>query len=264
MSKKKVFGECRICGDNKQLSEEHYIPRSAGGGTRTKMYGGEELLKTLQKDEEGKTYIPRGKIKQSGLSEYSLCKECNEKSGVLYDKEFARFYNGIHHALLSGISVPEGQTPAEYLEGKVATIELEIKPMNIAKRMLVSFCTIEHDGLAKRQPEIKKAIQDQHYKPDTKDFALYLSLHVGDSAFYGTVAAMKSLGDRFISQVFAGIENDLLAFYYSGDKDTISVGLDKCIDITSWLAKYDYDQTVTVSLELMFNRTFNIRFPIPH
>lgn len=258
-----MYGKCRICGEEKKLTREHYIPRAAGGGEKTKLYGGDELMKTLQKDDDGNNYKPRGRISQSGLSEYSLCKECNELSGAFYDKEFARFYNGIHYILTSSIKIPKGQTMGDHLENKVVSMVLEdIKLLNIAKRMLVSFCTVEHPGLTDRRPEIRKAILDKNYHPNTDDLALYASLHLGNSAYYGTVAALKNIDGNAISQVYAGIESELVAFYYSGDKDTITVGLENCTDITPWLTRYEYDQTATIKLELMFNKSLNIRFPI--
>lgn len=262
MARKKLYGECRICGEEKLLSEEHYIPRAAGGGEKIKLYSGTELFKTLYKDEDDKNQKPYGKIKQSGLSDYTLCKECNEQSGSLYDKEFSRFFNGVHYGIMSEVKIPEGRKVAEYLEGKIFAMELDIKPFNIAKRILVSFCSVEHASLAKRMAEIKKAIQEKDYHPDTKDFAIYLSLHVGNSAYYGTIAAIKSVEGRSFSQVYAGIESGLLAFYFSGDTKTKATGLDNCADITSWLTKYEYDQTVRVKLELMFNKTLNLQFPI--
>lgn len=263
MAKKKVYGKCRICGEEKQLTQEHYIPRAAGGGAKITLYSGDELIKTLQKDEDGNDQKPRGKIKQNGLSEHTLCKECNELSGVLYDKEFARFHNGIHYMLRSSINIPKGQKPEDYLENEVVTIEMaDIKPLNIAKRMLVSFCSVEHAGLTDRRPEIRKAVLDKDYRPNTDDFALYMSLHLGNSAYYGTVAALKNIGGRYITQAYAGIENELVAFYYSADKDTKAVGLDNCTDITPWLTRYEYDQTATIKLEVKFNKSLMVRFPI--
>lgn len=263
MAKKKVYGKCRICGEEKQLSQEHYIPRAAGGGAKVTLYSGDELIKTLHKDEDGNDYKPRGKIKQNGLAEHTLCKECNELSGALYDKEFARFHNGVHHIITSSITIPKGQTMEDYLDGEVVTMVLQdIKPFNIAKRMLVSFCSVEHPGLTDRRPEIRKAILNKDHQPNTDDFALYMSLHLGNSAYFGTVGALMNIGDRYITQAYAGIENELIAFYYSGDDETKALGLNNCADITPWLTRYKYNQTATIKLELMFNKSLMIRFPI--
>ena len=263
MAKKKIIGICQICGEEKQLSVEHYIPQAAGGGAKAVLYSGEELVKTLRQDKKGKTHKPRGKIQQNGLAKHTLCKECNERSGTYYDKEFSRFYNGIHNVLMTSIEIPNGQTTVEYLEGKIATIKLmDIKPNNIAKRILVSFCSVEHPGLTKRIPEIRRAIQEKEYKPDTSGFALYISLHLGNSAYFGSVAALKGIGGKMFTLVFAGIESELIAFYFTSHKDTKAMGLENCVDITEWLTKYSYDQLANVSLELMFNKSLMIRFPI--
>lgn len=263
MAKKKITGICRICGEEKQMTEEHYIPRNAGGGIKAILYSGDELMKTLHKDENGNTHKPRGKIKQSGLSDYTLCKECNEQSGTNYDKDFGRFYNGVHYLLTSQLDIPNDSTTEEFLADKIVTMTLmDIKPCNIAKRILVSFCSIEHPVLTDRMPEIRKAIMDKDYAPDTDDFAIYLSLHVGNSAFYGTVAALMNIGGNNFVQAYAGMENELLAFYFTGDKDTKKTGLDMCVDITEWLTKYKYDEVANVQAELMFNRSKMLRFPI--
>jgi hypothetical protein len=263
MAKKKIVGLCQICGEEKQLTIEHYIPRAAGGGAKATLYSGDELIKTLNKDEEGNTHKPKGKIQQNGLIKYTLCKECNEQSGTLYDKEFSRFFNGIHHVIMTSIKVPDGQTTSEYLEQKIATIRLnDIKPNSIVKRILVSFCSVEHPGLTERIPEIRKAIQDKDYKPKTIDFAIYMSLHLGNSAYFGTVAALKNINEMLVAQAYAGIESDFIAFYFTADKNTKAIGLENCTEITDWLTNYNYDQSANVSLGLMFNKSLMIRFPI--
>jgi hypothetical protein len=105
---------------------------------------------------------------------------------------------------------------------------------------------------------------DKNYHPDTKDFSIYMSLHVGNSAFYGTVAALMNINGRYIPQAYAGIESEILAFYLSGHNEHLKGGsLINCLDITPWLTRYEYDQEATLQLELMFNKSLNIRFPIP-
>lgn len=61
MTKKKIIGICRVCGEERQLTEEHYIPRAAGGGVRAVLYTGDELMKALHADEECNAHKPRGK-----------------------------------------------------------------------------------------------------------------------------------------------------------------------------------------------------------
>lgn len=260
MAKRKIFGQCRICGEEKKLTEEHYIPRAAGGGAKVKLYKGDELLKTLGTD---KAHIPFGKIQQSGLSEYTLCKECNQMCGTDYDKDFSDFYIGVHRVLIDFLNTNNINPADDNLNGKKVTLEIvNIKPNNIAKRILASFCTIEHAGLTDRNPEIRKALLDKTYQPDTSSFGVYMSLHIGNSAFYATMAALKSVGNQYIVEAFSGIESELLAFYFSSDKDTISRGLLKCTNITDWLTNYLYDEVSSINLELIFNKSLTLRFLI--
>lgn len=263
MSKKQVYGKCRICGVEKKLTQEHYIPRAAGGAMKIKLYNGEELMKTLHKDEDGNDYKPKGVYKQSGLMEYTLCKECNEYSGIYYDKDFALFYNVVQFGVLRNIDVPEDISTEDFLLDETMNMSLKkLKPYNIAKRILVSFCTVERDGLTDDNPEIRKALLDKDYTPNTDGFGLFLSLHLGNSAYYATIAALSDITRNFRVSAYAGIESDFIAFYLTTDSDTKLAGLDSCLDITHWLTDYKYNEEADLDLELTFIKSKNLLFPI--
>lgn len=263
MSKKKVFGTCRVCGLDKKLTQEHYIPRAAGGAMKTKIYAGDELLKSVELDDDGNNYKPRHKLSQSGLMDYTLCKQCNEYSGINYDKDFSLFYNVVQFGVYRNIDIPENISTTEYLLDKTLTMSLkDMRPFNIAKRILVSFCTVEHKGLTSRIPEIRKAILDKDYTPEVDTFKIFLGLHTGNSAYYGTIAALKGLTEPSYISAYAGIESDFLAFYFTSHADTMKRGLEGCIDITNWLTDYGYNQTTDLNLTLEFNQTKHLLFPI--
>jgi hypothetical protein len=256
-----IVGICRICGLNKTLTEEHIIPRVAGGGTSVKLYKADELLKTLGDGEEK----PYGIIKQNGHAEYTLCGDCNSLSGRNYDEDFADFYNIFTQQIPPRITIPKGVIADDYLENKVVDIDvIGIKPFNIAKRILVSFCSVDLPGLTDRHPEIRKAILDKGYQPKTNDFSLYLSLHVGSSLYFGTQGVLMNTPTGIETVSYAGIEADNVAFYLAPhDEHLKGGGLINCLDITPWLNRYQYDEVKTVRLELMFNKSLSIRFPIP-
>jgi hypothetical protein len=261
MVKKPRVGVCRICGLSKTLTEEHIIPRVAGGGASVKLYDGDQLLKTIG----GGSEKPYGKIKQNGHAEYTLCADCNNLSGRLYDEDFANFFNIFTQQIPSKVAVPKGANAEDYLENKVINIDVKgTKPFNVAKRILVSFCSVDHPGLTDRIPEIKKAIMDKDYQPKTDGLSLYLGLHVGGSLYFGTQALLINAFTTPVTLSYAGIETEVLAFYLAPhDEHTKGGGLLNCLDITPWLTRYKYDQIVTVRLELMFNKSLSIRFPMP-
>ncbi|MET1033198.1 MAG: hypothetical protein ABWX94_01745 [Candidatus Saccharimonadales bacterium] len=261
MTKTPVIGRCRICGLDKTLTEEHIIPRVAGGGAKVKLYSGEELFKTLGNGDEK----PYGRIKQNGHAEYTLCRDCNSLSGRLYDEDFADFFNIFTQQIPPSIKIPKGLNPNEYLENKKVEIDvIGTKPLNVAKRLLVSFCSVDHPGLTDRLPEIKKAILDRDYRPNTDNFSLYISLHVGNSLYFGTQAALMNAFTNPVTVSYAGIETEILAFYLAPHNEHLKGGgLINCLDITPWLSRYHYDEVKTVRLEMMFNKSLSIRFPIP-
>lgn len=256
---------CRVCGNVEMLTVEHILPRAAGGGLPAKIYKGDELLKTLGDNDETPKYVNQ----QNGFVAYTLCKSCNNYSGKYYDEDFSHFYNVINHEvakLVRGIKLEGSETVGGVLAKSGVSIKLKgIKPFNIAKRILVMFCSVEHPGLTDRNPEIRKAITDKAYKPDVSEFSIYFTLHHGHEGYFGTLAALRmGGGGKNIVEAYAGVELGLLAFYFS-DKDEHSKGgsLARTIDITHWLTEYDYDELDDVEMSVNFEETLGLKFRLP-
>lgn len=228
------------------------------------MYSGTEMLKTLK---QGNTEVPYGKIRQNGHTEYTLCASCNNRSGHVYDKDFADFYNVFNQQVVDLAmrhKIPDTSSLAKYMEGKAITITIEgLKPMNVAKRILVAFCSVEHAGLTDKIPEIRKAIMEKEYSPDTSDFSLYMTAHVGNESFFGRMAAIFQKKDGgYESQAFAGIETDFIGFYLADRDEHLKGGaLAGCVDITNWLTNCKYDQVASVKIQTTFKKPILIDFP---
>lgn len=263
-NKQKRRGPCRICGKVSDLTEEHILPRAAGGNRKTKIYSGTEMLKTLRKDSTDKPY---GKIRQNGHTEYTLCSSCNNHSGLVYDKDFANFYNIFNQQVVDlaiKSNVPDTLSLMKYMQDKGIVITIEgLKPMNIAKRILVAFCSVEFEGLTDRIPEIRKAIMEKDYPPDTSAFSLYLTAHVGNESFYARMASSFMKGDGgYGTQAFAGIETDFIGFYLADHNEHLKGGaLAGCVDITNWLTDCEYDQVGSVEIHTTFKKSLMIDFP---
>lgn len=257
---------CRICGKFEVLTEEHILPRAAGGNRLAKMYSGTEMLKTLKVDSDSKPY---GMIRQNGHTEFTLCASCNNHSGHVYDKDFADFYNVFCRQIVDvGIAnnVPDSRALAEFLLDKPIVVTVDgAKPMNVAKRLLVAFCSVEFEGLAEDNQEIRKAIMDKNYVPDTSGFSLYMTPHVGDESYHATMAHIFQAKDgSFKSEAFAGIETGFLSFFLAAhDEHKIGGKLKDCIDITNWLTDCSYDQRATIEIHGSFKKPLMINFPSP-
>ena len=206
---KSITGACRVCGLNSTLTLEHILPRAAGGGERTKIYVGDELIKaaTRAKDSEDEEEKPYGVIQQYGFANYTLCRACNSHSGKHYDKDFVQLYNAVRHFMQQhtrsqGIATIEEQDA--FFADKGMSLKLRnLKPHNIAKRALVAFCSIEHAGLTDRKPEIRKAVMQKDYQPITDSFSIYLTPHIGGSGYFETIVSFSTEGGV---HAYAGLE----------------------------------------------------------
>ena len=264
--KQRQPNRCRICGKLEVLTEEHILPRAAGGNREAKIYSGTEMLKTLKANNINRPY---GKIRQNGHTEFTLCASCNNHSGLVYDKDFADFYNAFGQQVLKIAlenNIQDTNSLSEFLLNKSIVMTLEgVKPMNIAKRVLVAFCSIEFEGLTERNQEIRKAIIDKNYVPDISGFSLYMTPHVGNESYYARMASiLETKSGTLVSQAFAGIETGYTAFYLADhDEHTKGGSLSGCIDITNWLVECSYDQKATIEIHGTFKKPLMIDFPTP-
>lgn len=264
---KSVTGICRICGTNSVLTLEHILPRAAGGGERTKIYTGDELIKAATRrndvaDEDDDR--PYGIIQQYGFASYTLCQACNNHSGKYYDKDFAQLYNAVKYLIQQRINNQDFTTIEEldaYFADKGMSLKLRrLKPNNIAKRVLVAFCSIDHAGLTDRKPEIRKAIMQKDYKPNTDSFSIYMTPHVGGNGYFGTLASISIDGGV---HAYAGLELGPLAFYLAEHNAHLQGGpLARCVDITNWLTDYEYDEEVgELEIHANFEKSFALNIP---
>lgn len=250
---------CRVCNRYCILSAEHVIPEGSGGGRSANIYTAEEVIDSLSTHKKPK-YDPS----QKGYIKYALCERCNNLSGSRYDDSFNYFYKSINGLVYNQlIEDPDKYTINEIKKKMADTVVVfkmkKIKPFNIAKRLLVMFCAVESYGLAKSNTEIKDAILERDYKPNTDNFSLYLGLNYGTESLYGTVTLLDpSDGEEIRS--FSGIETMFTSFYMSlngskGPKDRL--------DITNWLTDYNYDQEVDMEFTLAFMDNAALKLTIP-
>jgi len=257
LSTKEREGRCRICGKTGKLTVEHIIPRNAGGGKKAELY---DLVDALEYGEKA-----RYRQKQDGLTATTLCANCNNSLGREYDKDFGKFYvltnvatnNIINKALETG----EIKNRNELIGKSVSFGIREIKPLNIAKRLLASFCSIDYDDLTNRIPEIQKAILEPDYILNIEDFAIFMSLKNNFyDTFFASMVAFRSDGSV---ECYAGIESCYTCFYLKDKRingkypDT----MDDCLNITNWLTDFEYDKEYDMRFTFPFIKTKTLAIP---
>jgi hypothetical protein len=76
--RKKVVGECHLCGHQARLSFEHVPPAAAFNDRAVVRLSGERVLREHRR---GK---PRGPTEQRGVGSHTLCRRCNSRTGSWY------------------------------------------------------------------------------------------------------------------------------------------------------------------------------------
>lgn len=259
LSTKEKTGICRICGKDGNLSLEHIIPKAAGGGRKIRLYNTTELLES-----KNEAY---GEIRQSGIAARTICKDCNSRLGRWFDKDFSLFYTvlnlGIDSEVNKLITNSEIKNRCE-LDGK--SIKFRMEKMHlfyIAKRILAIFCSIDFPGLSEQIPEIRKALLQKDYVPNTSDFAIFLCLHCGDSdSFFADIAALR-LPNTI--DCYAGVESLYVGLYLK-KKSKNENNLDKlgnCLNITNWLTDCEPNREYSIDFTLPFSKSMALNIPVP-
>ena len=127
--RKKVIGNCALCGKYTNLSFEHIQPKSCGNDESIFLFSfddvnkGKEIFK-----ENGKA---KGSfISQKGMGFKSICQSCNNKAGSFYIDEYKRFYQ-------QGLN--------SYKKRNSHIINLSCKniyPLRVLKEILMMFITV--------------------------------------------------------------------------------------------------------------------------
>jgi hypothetical protein len=136
MAKSKVYGVCHICQKKGELSEEHVPPKSAFNDRSYILAKAQEII-TLGPDE-----IPKGKIKQGGIREYTLCHKCNSDTGGWYGRRFV----GWCHRGMGILSRAKGNPASIYINHQF--------PLAILKQIISMFCSVNPETFTKANPEI--------------------------------------------------------------------------------------------------------------
>lgn len=90
---KMIYGICRICGENKELTFEHVPPETVFNKGVVRNVTLDAVIKDTVKENKLPWEINygKGKIKQRGRGGFYLCGDCNSCTGQWYVPEYSRF-----------------------------------------------------------------------------------------------------------------------------------------------------------------------------
>ena len=145
---KKEIGYCHICGCYGELSYEHIPPENALNTNKAIIYTGDDVIKRY-KGEKSK-YICR----QQGMGKFSLCENCNNKTGSWYVPQYSDVAKNVarslhkreklEHGDILGFSV--NNFPALAFIKQVITMFCSLLPIEEVKRLGFDKLLLEKDN----------------------------------------------------------------------------------------------------------------------
>lgn len=231
-TKNKHFGKCNICQNQSQLSREHVPPKCSLNKMNFKLYEVVDVMTNPKLPWENPQYNNQ-RIKQGGMSYYSICKECNEKTGKFYSTNYKHFITICAQTLYDLNPEPNTQ---------VCLNKSKIKPLNIFKQIISMFNTLNPGLFLKHGVNIKEFLLNVNYKEFCNDINFHIFLTKDFSQQSIQAQHRKTVGTVILSE---------MVHYPLG----VIMCLDKRIDseycINDFL-NYAYDEEIEIDIVLNF------------
>jgi len=185
MSRKKIFGQCKLCGMSGQLSFEHVPPKAAFNNGKFHYQSTLDEIHKLEETEldfshPSKYPTTRLRKKQGGVGYYSLCEKCNNDTGRWYAKDFIDWSVQTMTILLKTNGKPTLYYPTRFY------------PLRIIKQVLTMFYSVCMEGMDKKEPELQKFLLNKQERFLSKRYRVY--------CYYNLKGSMRYLADNFISE----------------------------------------------------------------
>lgn len=235
----KHFGKCALCRKECELTFEHIPPRAAFNSFPTKPVSGDQLFidnMRMPWDTKGLRY----NNEQRGMGLYSLCNDCNNKTGSWYGGAYVEIAHGIHGALSK--PVPED----------AARIQMnDIYPLRFIKQILSMFCSVNNIE-DKRLDPIREFVLDKNATNlDSSKNRVYMYYTKTMLVKYASITSLLyKTKDSYEIHVVSEITAYPLGFVLSFGSNDVMKG--QGIDITEF-SKYGYDDVITVETGICIN-----------
>ena len=187
---KKHYGQCALCGRECELTYEHIPPKSAFNSKPAKMYTGDKLIldsDRLPWDVQGLTYLNR----QQGAGRYSLCKDCNSKTGTWYGSA----YREIAHIMAYALQAHENST----IQGIGIR---DVYPQRFIKQVLSMFCSVNDHASLKAFANPVQVNRDKDLSP------LFQTLFDAQQGLFEASKLMDELRAFVLQKDAVGLDKD--------------------------------------------------------
>lgn len=227
MSRNKVFGICHICGKNGELSYEH-VPPKAAFNDLTFIRAKAESVVTL-----GPYDVPRGRIQQGGIGEYTLCYSCNNNTGGWYGRRFVNWcYQGMNILIRSN-----GNPSLIYMN--------YLFPLAILKQIISMFCSINANTFSKANPELISFLLNKEKKYLNPKYRFFCYYNIEGRARYVGLAAKINIFDN-TNIPLSEISFPPLGYVMTLESEPPD---NRLFEITHF-ARYDFNEFAVMNLKL--------------
>jgi len=166
--KKKVFGTCRLCGKDGELSFEHVPPQSAFNRATVIEYALESWVTKRE---------VKGRQRQGGIGEHTLCEQCNNDTGSWYAAEYVRWAKTAFDILSF---IRRGRNRFAGKDKVVVTLK-NVYPLRFLKQVIT--CLVSVAGVspgaefAQNHPQLAEFILDRYQIDLPPNYSVYLGLY---------------------------------------------------------------------------------------
>ncbi|MCZ7358255.1 MAG: hypothetical protein O8C66_06330 [Candidatus Methanoperedens sp.] len=234
-------GTCCICGKQSKLSFEHTPPQKAFNFFRSQEFQALPLLT------EGK-YFKKGKLKQKGVGNYSLCSSCNNITGHLYGEEYKKW------TMILSNNMKRGNLSDNRMFGKPKPIEIilqDVHPLRFFKQVIAIFCSRNGNNFQLAHPDLKDYLLQKDSQNFPFDFSVYMYLTTELILFNSGIVGLWENGGFYLLSEFIHYPFGFCLFIGNVLKLPIT-------DIT-YFNQYTYNEKTDIHIEIpIINRK------IPH
>lgn len=162
-------GQCKICGQFKELTAEHIPPKNAFNSSNVVVLPFDEVIKTMV-GEDGRmpwdTQGLKGTVQQGGHKKYCLCRECNNNTGSWYMREYTDFAKTIN-VMIQQENLSVGNSYSFVIKN--------LYPLRIYKAMMTLMCDINNNCFG--DESLRRFLMDKENKSiNSFKYSLYMYL----------------------------------------------------------------------------------------
>lgn len=211
-------GRCLLCGQEGPLTREHIPPRAAGNRGVVTGYGYDEWIES-----DGDLAALSGETQQGGIFGYTLCADCNSKTGSWYGPEYLGWAQRGASCLRQLMPLRDRDNREEFTETKV--LFENVSPGSFARQVLTIMCSLSGPwDIAGRHPEIQDIVLHKAQAPLPAGLAMGIGLYGTPQArLAGPTLHIDRSSQRWQWLIEIAFPPFVLAATLAGDQTLISL-----------------------------------------